>query len=103
MSTSSSLHPPAHPPDAPFRQAAVAEAKIEFAQIGASHLKTSTVNSHLGFVAEATYQLNLKSSTEFGAEFYLQHGANVEIVTITTSSHAATGSNAQFIMNSWRW
>ena len=86
-----------------FAQGAVAEAKIEFTQIGASHLKTSTVNNHLGFVAEATYQLNLKSSTEFGAQFYLRHGANVEIVTITTSSHTATGSNAQFILNSWRW
>ena len=86
-----------------FAQAAVAEAKIEFTQIGASHLKTSTVNNHLGSAAEATYQLNLKSSTEFGEQFYLRHGANVEIVTITTSSHAATGSNAQFIMNSWRW
>jgi hypothetical protein len=86
-----------------FAQAAIAEAKIEFTQIGATHLKTSIVNNHLGSSAEATYELDLKSSAQFGEQFYLRHGAHVDIVTITTSSHAATGSNAQFIMNSWRW
>jgi hypothetical protein len=86
-----------------FAQAAIAEAKIEFTQIGASHLKTSIINNHLGSSAEATYELNLKSSTQFGEQFYLRHGANVEIVTITTSSHAATGSNAKIILNSWQW
>ncbi len=49
----------------------------------ASHLKTSIVNNHLGSAAEATYQLNLKSSAEFGEQLYLRHGANVESVTIT--------------------
>jgi hypothetical protein len=86
-----------------FAQAAIAEAKIEFTQIGATHLKTSIVNNRLGSSAEATYELDLKSSAQFGEQFYLRHGAHVDIVTITTSSHAATGSNAQFIMNSWRW
>lgn len=87
-----------------FASAAVAEAKIELTQVGASHLKTSVVKNRLGISAQATYQLNLKNTgPEFGEQFYVQHKSYVEIVTVTTSNLASTESNARLIVDSWRW
>ncbi len=87
-----------------FAQEAATEAKIELAQINASHVKTSTVTNRLGTAAKATYQLAFKGSVpQFGEQFYVQHKANIDIVTVTTSSSSATQSNAQRVVNSWRW
>ncbi len=87
-----------------FAQEAVAEAKIELTQVGASHLKTSIVTNRLGTSAQATYQLNLPNTgPQFGEQFYVQHKSYVEIVTVTTSNPTSTQSNARLIVNSWRW
>lgn len=86
-----------------FAQAAIAEAKIEFTQLGATHLKTSVVKNRLGTSAQAAYELNIKSAVEFGEQFYVQHGANVEVITVTTSNPKSSRSNAQLIVDSWRW
>ena len=86
-----------------FAQGAIAEAKIEFTQVGASHLKTSIIKNRLGNSAQATYELNIESTVEYGHQFYVQHGAHVFIVTITTSNPASSQSNAQLIEDSWRW
>ena len=81
-----------------------AEAKIELTQVNANHVKSSIVTNRLGTTAEATYQLDVKgSSPEFGEQFYVQHKANVDILTVTTSSSSATRSNAQRVVASWRW
>lgn len=86
-----------------FAQTAIAEAKIEFTQVGASHLTTSIIKNRLGTSAEVAYELIVQSTVEFGEQLYVQHGANVEIVTVTTSSPASTRSNTQLIVDSWRW
>jgi hypothetical protein len=86
-----------------FAQAAAAQAKVEFAQVDASHIKTSIAKTHLGATAEATYELNVKSASEFGEQIYLRHGTNVDIVTVTTSSPASAQSNAKIVVGSWRW
>ena len=86
-----------------FAQAAIAEAKIEFTQVGASHLTTSIIENRLGTSAQATYELTIKSTVEYGHQFYVQHGAHVVVVTITTSNPTSSQSNAQFIVDSWRW
>jgi hypothetical protein len=87
-----------------FAPAAIAQAKIEFAQVSATHVKTSIVSNRLGNVARVTYELSTKTSgTEYGAQYYARHKSNLEIVTITTSSQASTQSDSQLIVNSWRW
>jgi hypothetical protein len=87
-----------------FAQEAAAEAKIELTQINAAHVKTSIVKNRLGTTAQATYQLVLKGAApQFGEQFYVQHKANIDIVTVTTSSTTATRSNAQRVVNSWHW
>ena len=86
-----------------FAQTAIAEAKIEFTQVGASHLTTSIIENRLGTSAEVAYELTVESTVEFGEQLYVRHGANVEIVTVTTSSPASTRSNARLIVGSWRW
>jgi hypothetical protein len=86
-----------------FAQTAIAEAKIEFTQVGASHLTTSIIKNRLGTSAEVAYELTVESTVEFGEQLYVRHGANVEIVTVTTSSPASTRSNARRIVGSWRW
>jgi hypothetical protein len=86
-----------------FAQAAVAQAKIEFAELRASQVKTSIVKNRLGTAAKVTYALHAQSATEFGEQFYVSHGPNVEIVTITTSSGATTQSTAQTVVKNWRW
>lgn len=92
------------PTGSAFAQAAVAEAKIEMTQVGASHLKASIVKDRLGTSAQATYELSLKSTgPEFGEQLYVQHKSYVEIVTVSTSSRISTQSNARLIVDSWRW
>jgi hypothetical protein len=92
------------PTGSAFAQEAVAEAKIEMTQVGASHLKTSIVKNRLGTSAQATYELNLQNTgPEFGEQFYVQHKSYVEIVTVTTSNLTSTQSNARLIVDSWRW
>jgi hypothetical protein len=87
-----------------FAQEAAAEAKIELTQVNASHVKTSVVTNRLGTTAKATYQLAFKGAIpQFGEQFYVQHKAYIDIVTVTTSSTAATQSNAQRVLNSWHW
>ncbi len=87
-----------------FAQAVVAEAKIEFTEIGASHLKTSIVSNRLGYAGHATYELKSKSiGTEFGNQYYLQHNSYLEIVTVSTSNLASSQRDAQLIVSSWRW
>ena len=87
-----------------FDQAAIAEAKIEFTQVGASHIKTSIVKNGLGTSAQATYELDLKSTgIEFGEQFYVQHKSNLVVVTVTSSSFASNQSNARLVVDSWRW
>ena len=92
------------PTGSAFAQEAVAEAKIELAQVGASQIKTSIVKNRLGTSAQATYELNLKTTApEFGEQFYVQHKSYVEIVTVSTSNLTSTQSNGQLIIDSWRW
>lgn len=92
------------PTGSAFAQVAVAEAKIELTQVGASHLKTSIVENRLGTSARATYELNLKNTApEFGVQFYVQHKSYMEIVTVTTSNPASSQSAARLIVHSWRW
>jgi len=87
-----------------FAQEAATEAKIELAQIKALHVKTSVVTNRLGATAEATYEIDVKgSSPQFGEQFYVQHKAYVDILTVTTPSSTATRSNAQRIVASWHW
>ena len=87
-----------------FAPAAVAEAKIEFTELGASDIKTSIVHNPLGTSAQVTYKLNLKTAgTEFGDQLYVQHKSHLEIVTVTTSSLASSQSDARVIVDSWRW
>ena len=50
------------PTGSAFAPVAVAEAKIELTQVGASHLKTSIVEDRLGTSARATYELILKNA-----------------------------------------
>ena len=91
------------PTGSAFAPAAVAEAKIGLTQVGASHIKTSIANNHLGRSAQATYELNLKSGPEFGDQFYVQHRSYVEIMTVSTSSPATSQSDARVIVDGWRW
>lgn len=88
-----------------FAAAAIAEAKIELTQAGASHITTSIVKSRLGRSAEATYQLELKAGTPavVGEQIYAVHGSHVVIVTVTTSSLTASKSDTRLISNTWRW
>ncbi|MGD0747730.1 MAG: hypothetical protein ABSB68_07960 [Acidimicrobiales bacterium] len=87
-----------------FAPAALVQAKIEFAELAASHVKASVVDNRMGHVAQVTYELSAKNlGTEFGEQYYLQHKAYLEIVTITTSNPAGTRADAQLIVNSWRW
>ncbi len=86
-----------------FAPAAVAQAKIELTQVGASGVKAAIANNHLGRTAEATYVLHLKNQQEYGEQFYALHGAHVDIVTITSGSAAGTKSDARFVANSWHW
>ena len=92
------------PTGSAFAQAAVAEAKIEYTELGASHIKTSVVRNRLGISGQATYELNLKNvGPQFGAQYYVQHKSYVEIVTVTTSNLASSQSDARLIVGSWRW
>jgi hypothetical protein len=86
-----------------FAPAAIAEAKIEFAQLGASHIKSSIVNNRLGRSAQVTYELNLNGIHEFGDQFYALHTSHVDIVTVTTGSFANSQADARIVVNSWRW
>jgi len=87
-----------------FAQAAIAEAKIALTQVGASHIKASIVKNPLGTSAQVTYELDLKTAgVEFGEQFYVQHTANVVVVTVTTSRSTSTKSNAHLVANTWRW
>jgi hypothetical protein len=86
-----------------FAEEAVAEAKIELTQIGAVHLQSTIVKNRLGTCAQISYQLNLKSTHQFGDQFYVRHGSTLDIVTVTTSDPASSRSNAHVIVNSWRW
>ncbi len=87
-----------------FAPAAIAEAKIEFTQIGASHIKTSLVHNRLGTAAQTNSELNLKNTgPQFGDQFIVHHKPNVEIVTVSTSSLASSQSTARFIVDRWRW
>ena len=86
-----------------FAPAAIAEAKIEFAQLGASHIKSSIVNNRLGRSAQVTYELNLNGIHEFGDQFYALHTSHVDIVTLTTGSFTNSEVDARIVVNSWRW
>jgi len=86
-----------------FAPAALAEAKIEFTQIGASHIKSSIVNNRLGRTAQVTYELALSGIHEFGDQFYALHDSHVDIVTVTTGSFANSQTDARIVVNSWRW
>jgi hypothetical protein len=86
-----------------FAPAASAEAKIELSQAGAGHLKTSIVHNPLGKTALVTYQLNLKGLTEYGVQIYANHKSHIDILTVTTSSAAASQAAARLIANSWKW
>lgn len=90
-------------PESIFAPGVAAAAKSELTQASASHIKTSIVNNPLGRSAQVTYELNLLGGHEFGDQFYVQHNSNVEIVTVTTGSLAASQSNGRLIVNSWRW
>ena len=66
--------------------------------------KAAVVDNRMGDVAEVTYELSGKNlGTEYGDQYYAQHKADLEIVTITTSSAASTRADARSIVNSWRW
>ena len=86
-----------------FAPAAIAEAKIEFTQVGASHIKSSIANNRLGRAAQVTYELNLNGLHEFGDQFYTQHNSHVEIITVTTGSSASSAADGRIVVNSWRW
>ena len=86
-----------------FASEAVAEAKIEMAQIGATHIKAIAVKNHLGDVAESTYRISLQGTNEVGEQFFAHHGANLLVVTVTTSSPASAKTIANDVANSWRW
>ena len=86
-----------------FAPAAIAEAKIEFAQLGVRHIKSSIVNNHLGRAAQVTYELTLNGIHEFGDQFYALHTSHVDIVTVTTGSVASSEADARIVVNSWRW
>jgi hypothetical protein len=86
-----------------FAQAAVAEAKIELTEVGATHITATVVNDHLGRAAQAAYELKLPSGNEFGYQYYALHKSHIDIVTITSSSSASSLSNARVIVGSWRW
>ena len=86
-----------------FAPAAIAEAKIEFTQIGARHIESSIANNRLGRTAQVTYELNLDGVHEFGDQFYALHNSHVEIITVTTGSFANSQADARTVVNSWRW
>ena len=86
-----------------FPPAAIAEAKIGFSQIGATHMRTSIVNDRLGNAAQITYQLNLEGLKEYGEQVYALHKSNIDIVTVTTASAAASQSETRLLVNSWKW
>lgn len=91
------------PTGSQFAHEAVAEAKIEMSQIGASHFKAFVVKNRLGDVAEDTYTLTLQGSHEAGEQLFAHHGADVEVVTVTTASPAQTKAIGNQVANSWRW
>jgi hypothetical protein len=86
-----------------FAREAVAEAKIEMSQLGAGHPKAFVVKNRLGDVAEATYTLSLRGTHEAGEQLFAHHGANLDIVTVTTSTSASTKAIANHVVNSWHW
>jgi hypothetical protein len=86
-----------------FAPAAIAEAKIEFTQIGASHIKSSIANNRLGRTAQVTYELTLSGIHEFGDQFYALHDSHVDIVTVTTGSLANSQADGRIVVNSWHW
>jgi hypothetical protein len=86
-----------------FAREAVAEAKIEMSQIGAGHSKAFVVKNRLGDIAEATYTLNLKGTTEAGVQLFAHHGPDLDVVTVTTSSPANSKAIANDVVNSWHW
>jgi hypothetical protein len=91
------------PSGSEFAREAVAEAKIEMAQIGATHVKAFAVKNHLGDVAESTYAISLKGTNEVGEQFFAHHGTDLLVVTVTTSSSATAKAIANDVVNSWRW
>jgi len=92
------------PTGSTFASAAVAEAKIGLAELGAHHAKTSTVHNKLGTVAQATYELTLKGTPpQFGIQFYALHKSHIDIISVTTSSLSGSQAAARVIVNSWRW
>lgn len=55
-----------------FAPAAIVQAKIEFAELDASHVKAAVVDNRMGDVAEVTYELSAKNlGTEFGEQYYV--------------------------------
>jgi hypothetical protein len=86
-----------------FAREAVAEAKIEMAQIGATHIKAIAVKNHLGNVAESTYRISLQGTNEVGEQFFAHHGPNLLVVTVTTSSPATAKAIANDVASTWRW
>lgn len=91
------------PSGAEFAREAVAEAKIEMSQIGATHVKGSAVKNELGNVAAVTYALTLQGTNEIGEQFFAHHGQSLYIVTVTTSSSSTTKAIANHVVSSWRW
>jgi len=87
-----------------FSSAAVAEAKMEFTQLGAHHIETSIVNNRLGDAAKVTYQLSVKTlGQQYGVQYYVRHKSYLAIVTLATPSLASSQSDARLLVNSWQW
>jgi hypothetical protein len=86
-----------------FAQSQAAEAKIEFTEIGATHIKESIVRYRAGTAAQLTYELGVEGSEVIGTQVYLEHNSHIEIVTVSTPTAADSQSNMRLIMDSWRW
>jgi hypothetical protein len=86
-----------------FPPAAVSQAKTSLAQVGATNITAAVVKNHMGDTAEVVYELPLKSGSVEGAQLYVEHGGRVLVMTVTTTTEAASVAAARTIVKDWSW
>lgn len=93
------------PTGSAFISSAGTEAKIVLAEAGARHLSVNPVRLAFGRALEATYSLQLKTTKLplEGLQLYIEHGAFVYVLTISSLDAAEDQTVALTVTKSWRW